>query len=740
MRAVALALALALGAPGCTAHRAAGSPAATLLNLARATARATRLEVDRKALLPRTAVRTPASLAWRATHASLGVDESKGLAIQGDGDEPFTVDAELPTTPTVDYVVRAVVVGTVSVRARVEDKTGTELSNWEDAVALDPKVPADLALRIVADGRKMQLRFAGRGTVSVSRLEVREASHRKPAQVVSSEDRELRAWLRFATGEDQYSAREALLATGQSSYEWPLDPASEARVIDLETALVARHDGADARPAPLALAVEARTGGAWREAYRVERGTAGDGGGWTRASAEIAPSADAIRLVTRAIGDARGGTVTIAWGRPIVRPKARGTRPDVVIVTIDALRADKLGVYGNTDGLTPTIDGLGARGVVFDEARTPRGQTWEAMTSLAMGTRPEEVGVLGRGDHVARGYGGIAKVFADAGYATLRVGNVLLPAGQLGDMEVEDDSPKDEVSVARLEELLEVEHDRPVFAWIHLAATHYPFNISAEFLPAGAPAKTEARDVLRVAGEHGPPEKIAELGARADAAIREDDALVARLLRKLEAPDRPGGPALVAVAADHGSHRGEDGIWFMHSTVHRVVLRIPLIVAWPGHIAPRRVDRLVRLFDLGPTLLDLAGLPSQTEEDDVLGGRSLRPLMEGRAQPGLENVVRTSTGISVLENDRYKVVAAAPDTTLSWSGSTLRVVVPELALFEWRRDLDEHHDVADGAPLVAGEMLRQLSAPRSMIMRHLSPEAARLLRQAGYGPAPGTTP
>lgn len=731
-----LLVALACAAPGCASRASAGAAPASagVMNLTRITARATRLDVDRKALVPRFAVRKPTALAWKAEHAKVVADDAKGLlAFEGEGEEAFTADAELPTTPTVDYVIRAAVTGKVSLLARVANEAGTELSEWEEAAAPEANVPVEVALRVVADGRKMQVRFAGKGKVSVVHLEVREAVHRAPTQVVSSEDRDLRASLRIDMGDAEFWAREALLATGTSAYEWPLAPANEARVIDLETAVIARHGEVEAPPAPLVLAVETRTGGAWSEVFRAERGAAGDKRTWMRGRAEIAPGADAVRLVTRPAGEAPRGTVTVGWGRPVVRPLARGARPDVVIVTIDALRADKLGLYGSKEGLTPALDRLGARGVVFEEARTARGQTWEALTGLAMGAPPEDVGVLARGDHVARGHGGIAKAFADAGYMTARLGNVLLPPGQLGDMDVEEDSRKDEVSVARLEKLLDEEHERPVFAWLHLAATHYPYSVSAAYLPPGAPAQLGYAEVLQVAGDRGPPEKLQELVARADAGVREDDALVGRLLPKLEAPGRPGGPALVAVAADHGSHRGEDGIWFMHSTVHRVVLHVPLVIAWQGRLAPRRVDRLVRLVDLGPTLLDLVGL----HDEEEITGRSLRPLVEGRSQPGLVNVVRTSNGLTVVENDRYKVVGAERGATLRWAGTSLTVPVPELALYEWRRDPEERHDLSDEAPLVAGEMLSQLSAPRATISRHISPDAARLLRQAGYGPAAG---
>lgn len=477
--------------------------------------------------------------------------------------------------------------------------------------------------------------------------------------------------------------------------------------------------------------VETRNGGVWREAFRVERGTPADRGLWARGRAEIG-DADAVRLVTRPLGDAARPTVTVAWGRPVVRPLARGNRPDVVIITIDALRADKLGAYGSKEGLSPALDQLATRAVVFDEARTSRGQTWEAMTGLAMASAPEDVGVIGRGDRVAKGSGGVAGVFADAGYLTARLGNVLLPPHQLGDMDIEEDSRKDDVAVARLEKLLEEEHERPIFAWLHLAATHYPYNhLMPAYLPVGMPEKLPYDEIMRVAAERGPPEKIREIGARADAAVRQDDALVGRLLPKLESASRAGGPALVAVAADHGSHRGEDGIWFLHSTVHRVVLRVPFFLSWAGRIQPRRVDRLVRLIDLGPTLLDYVGLPR-----DQLPGQSLRPLAEGRKQPSLVSVVRSTSGITVVENDRYKVIAAEPGTTLHWPESGLTIPVRELALYEWRTDPAEAHDLADEAPLVAGEMLSQLSAPRSMISRHISPDAARLLRQAGYGPAP----
>jgi arylsulfatase A-like enzyme len=209
------------------------------------------------------------------------------------------------------------------------------------------------------------------------------------------------------------------------------------------------------------------------------------------------------------------------------------------------------------------------------------------------------------------------------------------------------------------------------------------------------------------------------------------------MLALLDNAQRAGGPAVVAIAADHGSHLGEDGIWFMHSTVHRVVLRVPFLLHWAGHLTTRRVPQLVRLIDLGPTLVELASVAKNDKSDGRFMGISLVPLVRGESNasfPALINVVKTSQGVAVVETDQYKVVAA-DGASFSYASSGLKVKIPDLSLFAWRSDVAETKDLSSELPLVAGELLELLKGSRGTIHRSISPEAARLLRQAGYAPS-----
>jgi arylsulfatase A-like enzyme len=708
-----------------------------VIRLARATEMATHLSVSpREALEPRTVFTTKTCPPWAGAKTSVNAS-----AIEIEAGEAFSITTTTATTPRVDYVLKAVVKGTDLQLAALLDG-GPE----EAVIAESPTEPGtfELTARILADSASMKIQLSGKGNATIRRIELREAVRREPVQLLSSADVSIRGFLRVdMRGGDEYWSRETLFATGQSDYEWAWPWPNSGAILEFETAIAPRHG--DESAAPVDLIVEVKRSGAWKEEHRERRGSEGDAGLWKRARVAISEGAEAIRLATRATGGER--SITVGWGRPTLRlPTPRtagnaGNMPDVVIITIDALRADKLGAYGSKEGLTPALDRIAKESsVVFEEARAPRGQTWESLTGVAFAASPETVGVVARGDHVARGSVGVADVFADAGYFTARIGNVLLPAGQLGAMDLEEDAKSDVVSAERIAKIFEEEKERPIFLWLHLAATHYPWNLAPDFLPAGMPLRISKAELDQVVVNGGDPkEKRDEFITRADAALKEDDAHVAKIMTMLDRPDRASGPALVAIAADHGSHRGENGIWFMHSTVHRVVLRVPFFLHWAGHLTTRRVPQLVRLIDLGPTLHELAGVAVDRSDNRTARfmGISLAPLVRGEtnaAFPSLINIVKTSQGVAVVETDQYKVVAA-DNASWSYASSGLSVKIPDLSLFAWRNDTAEAKDLSGELPLIAGELLELLKGSRGTIHRSISPEAARLLRQAGYAPS-----
>lgn len=274
-------------------------------------------------------------------------------------------------------------------------------------------------------------------------------------------------------------------------------------------------------------------------------------------------------------------------------------RPDVVLVTLDTTRADRLGCYGAAGAATPTLDALAAGGLRYARALTASPLTLPAHATLMTGLEPPRHGLRDNG--LARLGGDVptlAEAFAAAGYATAAVvasavldhrfgldrgfgsyddGLVAERRGEYGYPE------RDAVAVTdvALEWGRGHEGERPYFLWVHYYDPHSPY----EGHDIAAP---ESPDVARYAAE-----------------IAHVDRQVGRLLAAL-----PGDPKsrVVAVVGDHGEMLGEHGERAHGLLLYRAALEVPLILHGPGVPAGRVVTETVGTRALGGTLLRLAGL------------------------------------------------------------------------------------------------------------------------------------
>jgi arylsulfatase A-like enzyme len=706
---------------GCGGDR----PAPPVLRLVRETAQATRLQVDRNELSP---VRLEGTLTWQVTGA--GVEQAEGpVRIRAAG--PFAAVAELPARAGVEYVVRvrargaelalAMETGAADPRAVRGDRSGAETyrtadGTWEFVLRTQP-VRRD----------PMRLHLTGRGDVELLSLEAGEAPLRLYHQRVSAEDAALVALVRRPSGQGGQRGLESLLATGESRYEWALDPAASPRVLAVETAVVPRHADRSSPPGSVQMRVELRErDGGWRTAFQLVRGGPDDDGGWRPATVPLG-GATALRLATAG----PGRTATVAWGLPMVRPQARSPlRRDVLHVSMEAIRPDHVGAYGARLGLTPNMDRLAAGGAVFEEARSAFGETWQSLTGMAFARFPFRIGVSGRGDGVERGHRSVADAFAEAGYLTVHVGYFLITPGQLGMVDIDEQTDSDTATMLRLEQIIAEHPHQPLYIRVHLDATHYPYDPRPPYRPAGETGPLPLAEFEQIVSAGGPPASFQRLEDLYRASMRQSDAALGKMAVRLGGADRPGGPGLIAVVADHGSHRGERGIWFLHSTLYRASLHVPFILWGPGRVLPgQRVGQLVRLIDVGPTLLDYAGVDPGGFE-----GISLRPLVEGRPQPGLVNLAALPLeGIVMAENDRYRLLANPSRLVGGWPRITsAKMLIPPVEVIDWRNDPQEQHNLAGGEPLLAGELWRQVTSARATVERRVTADARRLLEQAGY--------
>jgi len=335
-----------------------------------------------------------------------------------------------------------------------------------------------------------------------------------------------------------------------------------------------------------------------------------------------------------------------------------GAPPDVLLVTVDTLRADHLGAYGMPGGVSPAVDTLARRGHVFERAIAAAPSTVPSHASILTSRYPRQHSVGYGNGNTRLAEPSLAEHFQAAGRATAAfVGNAMLQrrVGLDRGFEVYDDElPAPEGNRALIFERvapdtteralawLAGERDRPVFLWLHLQDPHGPYTPPADVLadvPAPGPAagETELPVLASDAGWHGIPRYQALEGLRRPseyrhryaAEVRFADASIGRVLDALDerAHRRRAADPIVLLTADHGESLGEQDRWFAHSHATTPDLaHVPLVLAAPG-VPPGRSREPVSHVDVLPTLLALSGLPVPPEARGV----PLAPVARGEA-------------------------------------------------------------------------------------------------------------
>ncbi len=330
------------------------------------------------------------------------------------------------------------------------------------------------------------------------------------------------------------------------------------------------------------------------------------------------------------------------------------TGPNVLLVTIDTLRADRVGAYGARGVETPTLDALAARGVLFEQAMASAPLTLPSHASLLTGQYPPTHGVRHNAIFVLRDeVETITERFHDAGYATgAVVGAAVLDTGfglEQGFDVYDAEMPKERASSAGFFERPAAEVTDRALAW--LSREEGPFLLWVHYYDVHALWKA--------------PEPFASRFAKHpyDGEAAYVDHELGRLLAGLAEKQRLAN-TVVAVTADHGEGLGEHGEESHTYLIYDSVLRVPLILAGPGLPAGKRVARVAPNPALAPTLLALAGLPP-LERTDVA---DLGPLWQDGAAPPAEGEAYAETlageldhgwaPIHAIRSDRFQYIRA----------------------------------------------------------------------------------
>ena len=496
---------------------------------------------------------------------------------------------------------------------------------------------------------------------------------------------------------------DAELLAGASARPWRLELDHEVRDVRLAPA----RDGLDvAVPASPAGTILAASFGVWGRpaapvAFEIRSGER------ILARHEVAPAeaerwhelrlppgdvpraGGSLRLLATLGADDRHGAVLPVWSEVrLLEPRRRAARPNVVLVSIDTLRADRMSLYGNPRPTTPRLAQWAARrAVVFDDAVAQATWTLPSHSSIFTSLEAFRHGAV-HTEALSPTVPVLAELLRAAGYRTEAItgAGFLDPRYGLhrgfdryrywsgvwsGPQEIED-------GTARALAALDEERDRPFFLFFHTYDVHPPLRphqpwfsrwsrfapdwwvLSEEVEEAGAApsGRREARYRFmrfppRKSNERSPlpPDAAPLLFDLYDSGVASADEHVGRILERLREKGLEE-TTLVIVTSDHGESLGEHDL-AGHGFLYEDNTHVPLVVALPdGRAAGSRRADQVRLVDILPTVLEVAGAPVP----EGLDGRSLVPLLEQRETPGVRTALTYSSGVglSVRTDGREK--------------------------------------------------------------------------------------
>jgi arylsulfatase A-like enzyme len=396
-------------------------------------------------------------------------------------------------------------------------------------------------------------------------------------------------------------------------------------------------------------------------------------------------------------------------------PPPPAVPPNVLLVTIDTLRADRL----NAETM-PNVTLLAAAGTRFTHARAVVPLTEPSHTTILTGALPAQTGVHVNGTVPKTPKKTIAGVLHDAGYRTgAFVGAYVLDRRfglSIGFDTYDDRVERDPSGAPRLEAERRGDHvvdaalawlrqndGRPFFAWIHLYDPHAPYE--------------------------PPPEYLGRAHGRAyDGEVMFADAQVGRVLDWLRSSGQDAR-TIVAVAGDHGEGLGDHGEDTHGMLAYDSTLRVPLVIRQPGRPAAA-IDVPVSLVDLPATLCDLAGaaIPETMRHWSILSGSPIAPRpspIDPRPSPTADIYAETQYpraagwhALAALVDQRWKVIASS-----------------ETELYDLENDPGETHNVAQDRATAAASLrtrAAQVAASAPEAEASISAATRERLQSLGY--------
>ncbi|HTM41557.1 MAG TPA: sulfatase-like hydrolase/transferase [Terriglobales bacterium] len=407
---------------------------------------------------------------------------------------------------------------------------------------------------------------------------------------------------------------------------------------------------------------------------------------------------------------------------------------NVILITLDTTRADRMGFLGSRRGLTPNLDALARQSAVFLRAYSQVPLTTPSHATILTGTYPQFNHVSDLGSPLEKDLPYLPEILRRHGYRTAAfVGSQVLDpksasapgfdrgfdtydapfhARRPGDDRYHSIERRGMEVVAQALGWLNRHPDGPFFLWLHFYDPHDPYDPP-------------------------PPFKTRYASSPYDGEIAYVDSAVGRLLAAL----RTRGlyqDALLVVVADHGEAFGEHGELSHGLLLYDDTVHVPLLIKLPGERAHHlAVESRVGLVDIAPTLLEELGI----SPPPVMQGASL---LESMKRVASQAITARSRPASAADRPEY-AETDYPHRAFGWSslrswraGKYLYIDAPERELYDQSSDPGDLHNLAAGAPAVADAMAAQLEAFRRKTSRAggaqtvLTPQQAAQLQALGY--------
>ena len=406
---------------------------------------------------------------------------------------------------------------------------------------------------------------------------------------------------------------------------------------------------------------------------------------------------------------------------------AHAEAPNIIFITVDTTRADRMGFLGSKRGVTPNLDVLARQGVVFERAYSQAPLTPVSHATIFTGTYPQFHTVTDFGHPLPALLPFVPEILHNSGYHTAAfIGSIILdPKGNMAPgfdrgfdhfdagfhmKRDAQESRYDNVErragdvVGHAIAWLKVNRQSPFFIWIHLYDPHAPYD-------PPPPYDKRFRDPY-------------------DGEIAYADASLGKLfqyLRQRGLYDR----ALVLMMSDHGESLGAHGEAMHGIFLYDETIQVPMFFKLPGALlAGRRVTSRVRLVDVAPTLLSMLSLPLPP----TFQGESLVPLMKMKS-------TKAAADLPAYAETDY------PHRAFGWSalramrtGKYLFIRAPKRELYDATQDQGAEHNLAEKSPAVTGTLQAQLdqfhrdtsSFPEKSEQKSLTSEQSENLTALGY--------